>query len=133
MGMRMATVASHVGDVLIEEFGDPIRAIGWYDADAGERYDTVYVSPETRASSVDAGQILDGCLLESLGRDYHDSAHDEPLRATLRLYDSMIDVDLPVSYQSGIVVLLGQEDIELASDVISLARTVSSVEIGVKP
>lgn len=128
--MRVEDVAGHVGGVLGEEFGSSILAVGWYDADADPPYGTVYVGNGDPLES-DSGVVLDGCLRESLDRQYHDRAHGEALEATLRVYESVLDVDLPVSRHAGIVVSIVRDDFQLVPAVISLAQTVSAVEFGI--
>lgn len=128
--MVLPDVASHVTDVLLEEFGDSIRAVGWYDADEPERFGTVYIAENGPTIDGDAGPVLGGFLRESLAREYEERPHNEQLESSLHVYESLIDIDLPVTRHSGIVVSLTRHDFDLASSVISLTRTVSAVEFG---
>lgn len=131
--MAVDDAAHHVASALQDEYPDSLYAVGWYDASRGERTGAVYISEAFEELGGRAPQVLGEALFDSLGRDLYERLHDEPLYCTTRVYDSLIDIDIPVSESSGIVIAIDPDAGNELMTILELSQTVTSVELGISP
>ncbi|MFQ3318149.1 MAG: hypothetical protein ACI8UR_000661 [Natronomonas sp.] len=113
--------AAAAADSLREEIGDTVLAVGWYDGRDENRTGSVYVSEEFEEKRSGKGP-LETSLLASLGSGAYRDIHDEELTSTIRVYETVVDVDVRVGPQRGIVIAVRAEGQHRLDGIVRLTR-----------
>lgn len=128
----MDSVAPAVADALDASLpDDSLLGVSYYDADGTE---TVYAS-EHASEAYDVDQvetIVDDLRLESLARGAHEQRHGERLHATARLYDSLLNVVVPLTDAAGIVVGLDVDGAYRTREVVSVVEEAADEASGIE-
>lgn len=120
--MELPETAEAIRERLAEEHEESLLAVGWYDGDTDQRTGSVYISEEFGRATEGSG-ALETAMLESFGREMCGSIHDERLTTTVRLYESVADIDLHVDEFRGIVIAVRQDEVAL-KEVLQPAREI---------
>ncbi|MFT4883262.1 MAG: hypothetical protein ACI8U4_000764 [Natronomonas sp.] len=127
--MTVQSAATAASEALETEIGDDLLAVGWYDAQADPRTGSVYLG-EGFGEHEDAERgALESSLLESLGRGAYTDIHDEELTTTVRIYETVADVIVPLGEKQGIVVavqLNGSRTLERLIEGVRIAAEAST-------
>lgn len=125
--------ATRIASKLRENYSDSVFAVGWYDADRDERTGAVYISEDFGELADRAPNVLQETLLESIGRELYERLHNETLHCTARVYDSLIDIDLPITTSAGVVVAISPDMGSQLMDILDLSRTITSTGLEAAP
>lgn len=131
--MDTTETATRIASTLRGEFPDSIFAVGWYDTDQGGRTGTVYISEDFKALADRAPDVLRETLLESIGRELYERLHSETLHCTARFYDSLIDIDIPITGTAGVVIAISPDAGAQLVDILELTQTITSTELSTTP
>lgn len=101
----LADAARTLESTLKDNLGETLVGLASYED--GE-YDVVYrdeaASSQYAASDIRA--ILEHIQLEAIGTSVYEEYHGEPLHATVRVYDTLVTVAVPVEETTGLVVVV---------------------------
>lgn len=125
--------ATRIASTLRGEYPDSIFAVGWYDTNRSERTGVVYISEDFEELADRAPNVLRETLLESIGRELYERLHNETLHCTARIYDSLIDVDIPVTESAGVVIAISPDAGEQLMDIIDLTQTITPTGLSTTP
>ncbi|NIC00704.1 hypothetical protein [Halobacterium sp. R2-5] len=118
----LAAVAGPLESSLKNDLGETLVGLASYED--GE-YDVVYrdeaASAQYTASDIRA--ILEHIQLEAIGTSVYEDYHGEPLRATVRVYDTLATVVVPVEETTGFVVVVRNDG---SHDPYSIVGTVEN-------
>lgn len=93
------TVSNAVADLIAEE----LAGVGYYtDEETRIIYERDDIQNEYARTDVE--DILDSARLESLGKGAYETPHDEKLTSTIRTYETIANIILPVSELHGIII-----------------------------
>jgi hypothetical protein len=101
--MTVESAATAASEALETEIGEDLLAVGWYDAQADPRTGSVYLAEKSGEHENAERGALESSLLESLGRGAYTDIHGEELTTTVRIYETVADVIVPVSETQGVV------------------------------
>ena len=122
--MDIDAVADRASESLRAEFGDRVLAVGRYSKTANRQARTVYTAAAFERSHGEntSGSVLDDALLETIARGAYETSHDERLTATVRIYETLVDVVVPLADGKGVVVAVDREADAAMTDVIETVR-----------
>ncbi|WP_435101935.1 hypothetical protein [Halarchaeum sp. P4] len=129
--MNVREAATAVRDRLLEEHGDDVLAVGWYDGEHESRTGSVYLDEFDEYAGESGYGTLESALLESIGHGAYTDIHDERLTTTVRLYETVADIDLHLDDLRGVVVAVRLDSSLHITDVRQYARDAISEPLGV--
>lgn len=129
--MDVREAATAVRDRLLDEHGESVLAVGWYDGEHENRTGSVYLDEFDEYAGESGYGTLESALLESIGHGAYTDIHDERLTTTVRLYETVADVDLHIDSLRGVVVAVRLEGGPHITDVRRCARDVVPEPLGV--
>lgn len=101
----LADIAASLESILKDDLGETLVGLASYED--GE-YDVLYrdeaASAQYAASDIRA--ILEHIQLEAIGTSVYEEHHGEPLHATVRVYDTLVTIAVPVEETTGFVVVV---------------------------
>lgn len=130
--MDTESIAHQLTTALCDEFPEYIFAIGWYDGVDGGQTGVTFISEDFEELGERASNVLGEALLESIGRSAYERLHGEKLRCTTRVYESLIDVDLPLTEHSGIVIAVNPVVDGRFMDMIEFVHSSTVAEFGLE-
>jgi hypothetical protein len=101
----MTNVAQQLEPVLKDTLGESLVGLATYE---DSEYAVVYRDETTSSqyTQSDIQGILEHIQLETIGTPVFEEYHDEPLQATVRVYDTLVTVAVPVAETKGLVVVV---------------------------
>gem|GEM_PF-2410737 len=101
----LTAVAEGLESTLAENLGETLVGIATFDDD---EYDVVYRDDAVSAqySDSDVRAILEHIQLDAIGAAAYEDHHGQSLDATVRVYDTLVTVSVPVTEAAGVVVVL---------------------------
>jgi hypothetical protein len=124
VGMDIDAVAERASESLRAELGGAVLAVGRYSKAADQQARTVYTAAafdRTHGENT-SGSVLEDALLETIARGAYETSHDERLTATARLYETLVDVVVPLADGEGVVVAVHREADATVPDVVETVR-----------
>ncbi|MFB6170765.1 MAG: hypothetical protein ABEJ06_06410 [Haloarculaceae archaeon] len=101
----MEQLAERVADALEGEVGGALAGVSYYTADGvGHVYRSERAADAYTVEAIDA--IVEDLQLEAFGHGAHERRHGQALHATVRIYDDLLDVLVPIDEQSGVAFAL---------------------------
>ncbi|GAA0681483.1 hypothetical protein ACFQDG_03400 [Natronoarchaeum mannanilyticum] len=118
----LVAVANRLESVLNDDLGGTLVGIAFYED--GE-YDVAYRddAASARYTDSDVRAIMTNIQLDAIGAPAYEDHHGEPLRGTVRVYDTLVTVAVPVAETAGIVVVLRNDG---SHDPYSVIETVET-------
>lgn len=128
---RTKKLAATVSDIVQEIVGEELAGVGYYtDEETGVIYERDDIRDEYARDDVE--EILDSARLESLGKGAYEIPHEEQLTATIRTYESIANVILPVSELNGVVIAVDYPgDCSYQAVLQTISERIDSDELGV--
>lgn len=124
--MDIDTVAERASESLRAEFGGAILAVGRYSKAADQQARTVYTATFERSH----GENTSRSVLEDAPGDHrpgaYETSHDERLTATVRIYETLVDVVVPLAGGKGVVVAVERGRDSPMTDVIGTVQAAES-------
>ncbi|WP_424017173.1 hypothetical protein ACOZ4N_15000 [Halorientalis pallida] len=122
--MDIDAVAERASESLRAEFGGAILAVGRYSKAADQQARTVYTAAAFERSHGEntSGSVLKDALLETIARGAYETSHDERLTATVRIYETLVDVIVPLADGRGVVVAVERGMDAAVTDVIGTVQ-----------
>lgn len=108
--MDAKEIAASIHEELLEEVGDELLAVGWYSKAREPRTGSEYISEDFSEHEGKGRGVLENALLESLSHTAHESIHEEDILATIRHYETIIDIDVHLDEFKGIVIAVRPSD-----------------------
>jgi hypothetical protein len=104
----LADVASSLEPTLKRRLGESLVGLASYED--GE-YDVLYLdeAASSQYATSDIRAILEHIQLEAIGTPVYEEFHGEPLHGTIRLYDTLVTIAVPVGETTGLVVVVRNE------------------------
>lgn len=127
--MTIETIAEEATAALRDAYGEDILGVGWYDGRHDDRTASVYVVDSLDTDPQDDDSVLRGALFESFSHDLQEGLHDERLHSTAHIYDSLVDINVPVTEYAGLVVALDADGDAGITDVVDLVHREAPTEI----
>ncbi|RXK50481.1 hypothetical protein [Halorientalis pallida] len=123
-GRDIDAVAERASESLRAEFAGAVLAVGRYSKSADQQARTVYTAAAFERSHGEntSGSVLEDALLETIDRGAYETSHDERLPATVRIYETLVDVVVPLADGKGVVVAVDRETDGEMTDVIETVR-----------
>jgi hypothetical protein len=119
----MEALAAQVRDALQTALPDGLVGVSYYDEDGvGHVYRSEWASEKYDPEQVD--EVVRDIQLEALGYGSLEARQDQSLHATVRVYDDMLDVALPISQSSGVAFALDRDADYDLRDAIRVAEAV---------
>jgi len=117
----LATIARRLEATLTADLGETLIGLATYEDGA---YDVVYRDEEASSqySESDVRAILDHIQLEAIGTSVYEDHHGEPLHATVRVYETLVTVAVPVEETTGFVVVVRNDGSHDPYSVIETVR-----------
>jgi hypothetical protein len=104
----MEELAEAVRDALQTRLPGGLVGVSYYDEDGvGHVYRSEWAGEKYDPEQVD--EVVRDIQLEALGYGSLEARQDQSLHATVRVYDDMLDVALPVSQSSGVAFALDRD------------------------
>lgn len=122
--MDIDAVAERARESLCAELSGAVLAVGRYSKAADSQVRTVYTAEafERTHGENTSGSVLEDALLETIARGAYETSHDERLTATARLYETLVDVVVPLTDGKGVVVAVRRGADATIPDVIETVR-----------
>ncbi|WP_123619652.1 hypothetical protein ABSL23_00200 (plasmid) [Halobacterium sp. NMX12-1] len=118
----LGEIAESLESTLMADLGETLVGLASYED--GE-YDVLYrdeaASSQYAASDIRA--ILEHIQLEAIGTAVYEEYHGESLHATVRVYDTLVTITVPVEETTGLVVVVRNDD---KHDPYSIIETVEN-------
>lgn len=117
----LADIAHTLESTLKDKLGKTLVGLASYED--GE-YEVVY-RDETTTSQYDVSDIraiLEHIQLEAIGTSVYEDYHGEQLHATIRVYDTLTTVAVPVEGTTGVVVVVRNEGTHSPYSVIEMVE-----------
>lgn len=103
--MTTEELAETVSDVVADLADEELAGVGYYtDQRTGVVYERDDIDDEYDQDDVE--EILDSARLESLGKGAYETPHGEKLTATIRTYESITNITIPLSELTGVVIAI---------------------------
>ncbi|MFC7166617.1 hypothetical protein [Halospeciosus flavus] len=120
----MEELAERVADALREKYGEEtLVGVSYYHEDGvGHVYRSEWAAEKYDPEEVD--EIVQDLRFEALGHGAHEQRHREGLHATVRVYDELIDVVVPITEFEGLAFALSNDGEYTVRNVVSLVETV---------
>jgi hypothetical protein len=122
MGIEME--AENVREVLFDEIGNELYAVGWYDSDAEPRTGAVHMNDEfTKAVSVEGDEhtVLNNALLSRIAPSSHEMLNEQQVAST-NIFENFVDIHVHLDDNQGIVVAVEREKENQILDILSLIQ-----------
>jgi hypothetical protein len=122
MGIEME--AENVREVLFDEIGNELYAVGWYDSDAEPRTGAVHMNDEfTEAVSVEGDEhtVLNNALLSRIAPSSHEMLNEQQVAST-NIFQKFVDIHVHLDDNQGIVVAVEREKENQILDILSLIQ-----------
>lgn len=104
----MERLAERVANRLESRAGDALVGVSYYsEREVDHVYRSEWAAEKYTAEQVD--DIVGELQLESIGHGVHAEHQEEPLHATIRVYEEMLDVAVPVDSVHAVVFALRRE------------------------
>jgi hypothetical protein len=121
-GRSLADAAGSIESTLTDALGETLVGLATYE---DGKYDVVYrdeaVSEGYATSDIRA--ILEHIQLEGIGTSVYEEYHGEELQATVRVYDTLVTIAVPVEETTGFVVVVRNDG---ETDPYSIVETVEN-------
>ncbi|WP_115864180.1 hypothetical protein [Halorussus litoreus] len=118
----LGEIAESLESTLKADLGETLVGLASYE---GGEYDVLYrdeaASSQYAASDIRA--ILEHIQLEAIGTAVYEEYHGESLHATVRVYDTLVTITVPVEETTGLVVVVRNDD---THDPYSIIETVEN-------
>lgn len=119
----MEKLAAEVRDTLQAELSGGLVGVSYYDEDGvGHVFRSEWADEKYDPEQVD--DVVRDIQLGALGYGSLEARQDQSLHATVRVYDDMLDVALPISQASGVAFALDRDADYDLRDAIHAAETV---------
>ncbi|QLH76641.1 hypothetical protein HZS55_04695 [Halosimplex rubrum] len=101
----LGDIAGSLESTLKADLGETLVGLASYED--GE-YDVLYrdEAASSQYSASDIRTILKHIQLEAIGTAVYEESHGEPLHATVRVYDTLVTIAVPVEGTTGLVVVV---------------------------
>lgn len=101
----LTATARELESTLAADFGEALVGLATFE---NAEYDVVYRDETASSQYTDADirGILENIQLETVGAPVYEDYHGQTLRATVRVYDALTTVAVPVTDTTGLVVVL---------------------------
>ncbi|MGZ0746693.1 hypothetical protein [Haloparvum sp. AD34] len=121
----MEQLAERVSGALQDEFTEVcLVGVSYYEQEGvGHVYRSDWATEKYEPEQVDA--IVEDLRLEAIAFAAHEQRQEERLHATARVYDEMIDISIPLTEVTGVVVALDREGTYRTRDVVDLVERVA--------
>lgn len=92
----MEELAERIAEILEAKAGESLVGVSYHTREeVGHVYRSEWGEEKYTEEQVD--QIVDELRLESIGYPVHEKRQEESLNATVRIYDEMLDIAIPVN------------------------------------
>lgn len=96
-------LAEGISDIATDIVDEELAGVGYYtNQETGITYERGDV--QDTYSRADVEEILDSARLESIGKGAYETPHGENLTATIRTYESIANITIPLSEVCGILI-----------------------------
>lgn len=118
----LAAVAQGLESTLAADLGETLVGIAAFEDD---EYDVVYRDDAVASQYADSDvrAILENIQLDAIGAAAYEDHHGQALHATVRVYDTLSTVTVPVTETAGLVVVLRNDG---AHDPYAVVETVEN-------
>lgn len=129
----MEDLAEGVLERVREEFDTgALVGVSYYtNEEVGHVYRSEWAEEKYEPEEVDA--IVDDLRLASIGHGAQEQLQAEPLRATIRVYDDVLDIAVPANEVRGVAVALDTEGDYHIREIISVVEEVIETSEGDSP
>ncbi|WP_435100564.1 hypothetical protein [Halarchaeum sp. P4] len=105
----MESLATRVTETLAEEIGEgPLIGVSYYDEDGvGHVFRSEWAAERYDPAEID--EIVEEIRFEGLGQVVHEGTQKERLHATVRVYDDVVNVVVPVEETRGVALALHRD------------------------
>ena len=119
----LGDIAGSLESTLKADLGETLVGLASYED--GE-YDVLYrdEAASSQYAASDIRTILEHIQLEAIGTAVYEEYHGESLRATVRVYDTLVTITVPVQETTGLVVVVRNDG---THDPYSIIETVENV------